>query len=150
GHLRQDGAPLVQGPPGLGAAHSAGDLRVDRRVALAALWRAGGAGAAEHHDRVGAAMKEGGDALAALAGYFALMSLFAIGGANSAVPEMQRIAVEVEGWMTARQFTDIFAIAQVTPGPNVIIVALIGYHVAGLLGALIATLAMCGPSCMFA
>jgi chromate transporter len=95
-------------------------------------------------------MKEGGDALAALAGYFALMSLFAIGGANSAVPEMQRIAVEVEGWMTARQFTDIFAIAQVTPGPNVIIVALIGYHVAGLLGALIATLAMCGPSCMFA
>jgi len=95
-------------------------------------------------------MKEGGDALAALAGYFALMSLFAIGGANSAVPEMQRIAVEVEGWMTARQFADIFAIAQVTPGPNVIIVALIGYHVAGLLGALVATLAMCGPSCMFA
>jgi chromate transporter len=88
--------------------------------------------------------------LAALAGYFALMSLFAIGGANSAVPEMQRIAVEVEGWMTARQFADIFAIAQVTPGPNVIIVALIGYHVAGLLGALVATLAMCGPSCMFA
>ena len=95
-------------------------------------------------------MKQGGDALAALAGYFALMSLFAIGGANSAVPEMQRIAVEVEGWMTARQFADIFAIAQVTPGPNVIIVALIGYHVAGLLGALVATLAMCGPSCMFA
>lgn len=95
-------------------------------------------------------MKQGGDALAALAGYFALMSLFAIGGANSAVPEMQRIAVEVEGWMSARQFTDIFAIAQVTPGPNVIIVALIGYHVAGLLGALVATLAMCGPSCMFA
>ena len=88
--------------------------------------------------------------MAALAGYFALMSLFAIGGANSAVPEMQRIAVEVEGWMTARQFADIFAIAEVTPGPNVIIVALIGYHVAGLLGALVATLAMCGPSCMFA
>jgi chromate transporter len=63
---------------------------------------------------------------------------------------MQRIAVEVEGWMSARQFTDIFAIAQVTPGPNVIIVALIGYHVAGLLGALVATLAMCGPSCLFA
>jgi chromate transporter len=36
---------------------------------------------------------------------------------------MQRVAVEVQGWMTARQFTDIFAIAQVTPGPNVIIVS---------------------------
>src|SRR5262249_4232582 len=128
GHLCQDGVHLVPGPAGLSTAHSARNLRVDRRVALAALHCAGGAGAAEHRDRVGAAMKEGGDALAALAGYFALMSLFAIGGANSAVPEMQRIAVEVEGWMTARQFTDIFAIAQVTPGPNVIIVALIGYH----------------------
>jgi chromate transporter len=52
--------------------------------------------------------------------------------------------------MTARQFTDIFAIAQVTPGPNVIIVTLIGYHVAGLLGALVATLAMCGPTSLFA
>jgi chromate transporter len=95
-------------------------------------------------------MKDDGGTLLALAGYFALMSLFAIGGANSAVPEMQRVAVEVEGWMTARQFTDIFAIAQVTPGPNVIIVALIGYQAAGVLGALVATLAMCGPSCVFA
>lgn len=95
-------------------------------------------------------MKEDGGTLLTLAGYFALMSLFAIGGANSAVPEMQRVAVEVQGWMTARQFTDIFAIAQVTPGPNVIIVSLIGYSAAGLPGALIATLAMCGPSCIFA
>ena len=95
-------------------------------------------------------MKEDGGTLLTLAGYFALMSLFAIGGANSAVPEMQRVAVEVQGWMTARQFTDTFAIAQVTPGPNVIIVSLIGYYAAGLAGALIATLAMCGPSCIFA
>ncbi|MGA7485972.1 MAG: chromate transporter [Xanthobacteraceae bacterium] len=97
-----------------------------------------------------AAMKDDGGTLLTLAGYFALMSLFAIGGANSAVPEMQRVAVEVEGWMTARQFADLFAIAQVTPGPNVIIVSLIGYNAAGLLGALVATLAMCGPSCIFA
>jgi chromate transporter len=95
-------------------------------------------------------MKDEIGTLTTLAGYFALMSLFAIGGANSAVPEMQRVAVEVERWMTDRQFTDIFAIAQVTPGPNVIIVTLIGYHVAGLVGALVATLAMCGPTCVFA
>jgi chromate transporter len=44
----------------------------------------------------------------------------------------------------------MFAIAQVTPGPNVIIVTLIGYHVAGLLGALVTTLAMCGPTCVVA
>ena len=52
--------------------------------------------------------------------------------------------------LTESQFTDIFAIAQVTPGPNVIIVTLIGYHVAGLAGALVATLAMCGPTCVLA
>jgi len=95
-------------------------------------------------------MKDETGTLFALAGYFALMSLFAIGGANSAVPEMQRVAVEVERWMTDRQFADIFAMAQITPGPNVIIVTLIGYHVAGLVGALVATLAMCGPTCVFA
>jgi chromate transporter len=90
------------------------------------------------------------DQLTSLAGHFALLSLFAIGGANSAVPEMHRLAVEVEHWMSERQFTDIFAIAQVTPGPNVIIVTLIGYHVAGLAGALVATVAMCGPTCVLA
>jgi chromate transporter len=99
---------------------------------------------------VGAAMKDDGATLASLAGYFALMSLLAVGGANSAVPEMHRLVVEVKQWMTDRQFTDMFALAQVTPGPNVIIVTLIGYRVAGVLGALITTAAMCGPTCLFA
>jgi chromate transporter len=99
---------------------------------------------------MGATMKAEGGTLATLAGHFALMSLFAMGGANSAVPEMHRLAVDVEHWMSERQFTDTFALAQVTPGPNVIIVTLIGYHVAGLLGALVTTLAMCGPTCIVA
>jgi chromate transporter len=88
--------------------------------------------------------------LLTLAGYFAVLSLFAIGGANAALPEMHRLAVEVMHWMSDREFADMFAIAQVTPGPNVIVVTLIGYHVAGLLGALVATAAMCGPTCVFA
>jgi len=95
-------------------------------------------------------MKLDGGLLLTLFGYFALMSLMAIGGANGALPEMHRLAVEVKGWMTDRQFADMFALAQVTPGPNVIIVTLIGYHVAGLLGAVVATAAMCGPTCVFA
>jgi chromate transporter len=88
--------------------------------------------------------------LLTLGGNFALMSLFAMGGANAAIPEMHRLAVVVMHWMSDRQFADLFAIAQVTPGPNVIIVTLIGYHVAGIGGALVATLAMCGPTCVFA
>jgi chromate transporter len=85
-----------------------------------------------------------------LFGHFALLSLFAVGGANAAIPEMHRIAVEVMGWMSDRQFADNFAIAQLSPGPNVIVVTLIGYHVAGLAGAALATIGMCGPTCAMA
>ena len=81
---------------------------------------------------------------------FALMSLFAVGGANSAVPEMHRTAVDIHHWMTDRQFADIFAISQLSPGPNVLIVTLIGYSVAGVAGALTATVAMCGPTAVLA
>ena len=88
--------------------------------------------------------------LITLAGYFALLSLFAVGGANAAIPEMHRIAVEAMHWMSDRQFADMFAIAQVSPGPNVVIVTLIGYHVAGFAGAGVATVAMCGPTCVLA
>jgi chromate transporter len=88
--------------------------------------------------------------LTSLAGYFALLSLFAVGGANAAIPEMHRVAVEVMRWMSDRQFADMYAIAQMSPGPNVIIVALIGYHVAGFAGAGVAITAMCGPTCMLA
>ena len=88
--------------------------------------------------------------LLTLFGYFAALSLFAVGGANAAMPEMHRISVEIMGWMTDRQFADMFAISQLSPGPNVIIVTLIGYHVAGFAGAAVATLAMCGPTCVMA
>jgi chromate transporter len=81
---------------------------------------------------------------------FGLLSLFSIGGAVSAVPEMHRLAVDTYHWMTDQQFTDNFAIAMLSPGPNVIIVTLIGYHVAGIAGALIATFAMCGPAALVA
>ena len=78
------------------------------------------------------------------------MSLFAVGGANSAIPEMHRVAVDVNHWLTDKQFTDVYAIAQLSPGPNVLIVTLIGYTVAGLPGALVATVAMCVPTAVLA
>jgi chromate transporter len=82
--------------------------------------------------------------------YFSTLSLFAIGGANAAVPDMHRFVVDVMHWMSDKQFADSFAISQMAPGPNVIIVALIGFHVAGFAGAAAATVAMCGPTCMLA
>lgn len=81
---------------------------------------------------------------------FAILSLLAVGGANAVVPEVHRQAVEIQGWMTERQFADTFAMSQAAPGPNVMIVALIGFHVGGVLGALAATIAMCGPTAALA
>jgi chromate transporter len=93
-------------------------------------------------------MKSG--ALPTLAAFFAVTSLFAVGGGNAAIPEMHRFAVDVQHWLSDRQFADSFALAQLTPGPNLIIVTLIGYHVAGIAGAVVATLAMCGPTSVLA
>jgi chromate transporter len=95
-------------------------------------------------------MNEQANPVATLVWTFGLMSLFAVGGANSAIPEMHRIAVDVHHWMTEKQFADVFAISQLSPGPNVLIVTLIGYSVAGVFGALAATLAMCGPTAVLA
>lgn len=95
-------------------------------------------------------MNSDANPVATLAWTFAMMSLFAVGGANSAIPEMHRAAVDVNHWLTDKQFTDVYAIAQLSPGPNVLIVTLIGYSVAGILGALVATLAMCVPTAVLA
>jgi chromate transporter len=95
-------------------------------------------------------MNEQDNPIATLVWTFGLMSLLAVGGANSAIPEMHRIAVDVHHWMTDKQFADVFAISQLSPGPNVLIVTLIGYSVAGILGAVAATLAMCGPTAILA
>jgi chromate transporter len=99
---------------------------------------------------VDAAMKADGDILVTLAVQFAIMSLLALGGANAVVPEIHRQAVELRSWMSDREFTDMFAISQAAPGPNVMLVTLIGYHVAGLAGAVVTTLAMCGPTAILA
>ena len=95
-------------------------------------------------------MNSDGHPIWTLAWTFGLMSLFAVGGANSAIPEMHRVAVDVHHWLSDTQFADVFAISQLSPGPNVLIVTLIGYAVAGVAGALVATLSMCVPTAILA
>ncbi|MDQ2916717.1 MAG: chromate transporter [Casimicrobiaceae bacterium] len=85
-------------------------------------------------------------ALAEIATRFAALSLVAIGGINAILPEIHRVVVDVEGWMTSGEFADLFALAQLAPGPNAMVVALVGWKVAGVAGALVATIATCGPS----
>ena len=81
---------------------------------------------------------------------FAVLSLIAVGGVTSILPEVHRVTVDVHHWLTDAEFTQMFAIAQASPGPNMLIVALIGFHVAGLPGALVAAGAICLPSCTLA
>lgn len=76
---------------------------------------------------------------------FALLSLIAFGGASALLPEIQRVVVEQHHWMDHTTFTQLFAIAQAAPGPNVLIVSLIGWKVAGIPGAIVTTLAMSLP-----
>lgn len=71
-----------------------------------------------------------------------------IGGINAAVPELHRQVVEVHHWLSEQQFTDFFAIANAAPGPNLLIVTLIGYELGGVFGAVASTLALCTPTCI--
>jgi len=95
-------------------------------------------------------MKGGGDILLTLGAQFAIMALLALGGANAVVPEMHRFVVELHPWASEREFSDMFAISQAAPGPNVMLATLIGYHIAGVAGALVTTFAMCGPTAVLA
>src|SRR5207245_11699422 len=89
-----------------------------------------------------------GSVLGEVAAQFAILSLLSIGGANAVIPEIQRRAVEVEHWMTNADFAQMFALSQASPGPNVLIVSLVGWKAAGIPGAIVALLAMSGPSSM--
>ena len=147
--------PLIRKRDLVGLADSGRGVRRHRPAAAAAAGGVAGRDPAQHrhhlcHAAAGGGMNSEANPIWTLAWTFGLMSLFAVGGANSAIPEMHRIAVDVHHWMTDKQFADVFAISQLSPGPNVLIVTLIGYYVAGVAGALAATLAMCGPTAVVA
>ena len=77
---------------------------------------------------------------------FSPLSILSIGGGQATIPEIQHQTVIVHGWLSNDEFADLFAIARAAPGPSTLIVALIGWQVAGFLGALVATLAIFVPS----
>ena len=78
--------------------------------------------------------------------FFATLSLLAMGGGSAIIPELQRQAVLEQKWLTERQFVDFYALTQVTPGPSMMVVALVGFQAAGIPGALAAVVGMFGPS----
>jgi chromate transporter len=65
----------------------------------------------------------------ALFTHFASLSLLAVGGAITTVPDMHRYLVTERLWLSESQFTSSVAMAQAAPGPNLLFVALMGWNV---------------------
>ncbi|MBX3605024.1 MAG: chromate transporter [Piscinibacter sp.] len=84
--------------------------------------------------------------LLGLLGHFMLLSLLAVGGAITTAADMHRYIVAQHGWITDAQFTSSIAIAQAAPGPNVLFVAVLGWNVAGPLGAAVTLIGTLLPS----
>ncbi len=77
---------------------------------------------------------------------FAPLSMLSFGGGQAVVADMQYQVVTVWGWLTGPQFNDLFAISRAAPGPASLIAALIGYQIAGVVGSIVACIAIFLPS----
>ena len=75
--------------------------------------------------------------------HFMLLSLLSIGGAITTAPEMHRFMVREHGWISSADFSQSIALAQCAPGPNVLFVAVLGWQIGGVTGA-VATMAGVG------
>jgi chromate transporter len=81
-----------------------------------------------------------------LLGHFLLLSLLSIGGAITVASDMHRVMVDDMGLISDAQFSASIAIAQASPGPNVLFVAVMGYQAAGVVGAVAILTAIMLPS----
>lgn len=78
---------------------------------------------------------------------FFKIGLFSFGGGYAMIPLIQREIIVVKPWVSSAEFLDMLAVAQITPGPIAINTAtFVGYSVFGILGALLATLAVIMPA----
>ena len=70
----------------------------------------------------------------------------AVGGPSAILPDIHRYLVEARQLLTSAQFAEIYTLAQVAPGPNVMYVTLIGWHLAGWAGAAATTIPLLVPA----
>ncbi|TMC50042.1 MAG: chromate efflux transporter [Chloroflexi bacterium] len=90
-----------------------------------------------------------GGSLGTMAGFFAKASAFTFGSGLAMVPFLHQGLVSDHHWLTERQFTDAVAMGLISPGPVVIMGTFAGYLVAGIAGAVVATVAVFGPTYLF-
>jgi chromate transporter len=81
---------------------------------------------------------------------FAMLSLLAVGGANALSPEMHRILVDSRGWMDDATFSQLYALAQAAPGPNILSASVMGMAIGGWGGMALATIGILTPAACLA
>lgn len=80
---------------------------------------------------------------------FLQIGLFSIGGGYAAIPLVQSLIVERQGWITMTEFANLITIAEMTPGPIAVNSAtFVGIRIAGIFGAIAATGGCIFPSCI--
>ena len=84
--------------------------------------------------------------LAALVRVFVPIGIVTFGGGLAMIPAIEHTVVAEQHWLDAKAFADAVALGQITPGPIAICATFVGWRVAGLLGAIVATVAMFGPA----
>jgi chromate transporter len=84
--------------------------------------------------------------LLAILWVFGALSVMAVGGGTAVLPEMKELTVNQHHWLTSDQFGQIYSLGQLSPGPNMLMVAVIGHRVAGFAGAFAALLGFFAPA----
>jgi chromate transporter len=83
-----------------------------------------------------------------LAAHLALLSSISFGGFPSVLPDVRNL-VTANGWVSDQEFANFFAISQIVPGPNMILMmSFVGLKVGGLPGAITSAFATFGPPCL--
>jgi chromate transporter len=83
-----------------------------------------------------------------LAAHLAVLSSISFGGFPTVLPDVHNVAV-ANGWVTDQEFANFFAVSQVMPGPNMILMmSFLGLKVGGIPGAVASALATFGPPCL--
>lgn len=77
-----------------------------------------------------------------------VLSVLSFGGANAILPQMHADVVDHQHWLSSEQFARFWALGNLVPGPTLTVGALIGYAVAGIAGAAVASVALFVPAAL--
>jgi chromate transporter len=78
--------------------------------------------------------------------HFLALWFVAVGGPSAILPDIHRYMVEANPLLTNKEFAEIYTLAQAAPGPNVMYVTLMGWHLAGWAGAAATTIPLLVPA----